>query len=104
MEDSDIIGADVVCSQRLREYFKSRVGKGFSFLVPFQEWLRANQDKTLKEACEAWKVISCESRCARLPIWPQFKYNAFIRKWFDENPGTDLAAAAKAWNEHKKQQ
>lgn len=53
--DISIIGTDIKCSQDLRAWFKSRLGKGFHFLVPFQQWLHDNPDKTLGEACAAYK-------------------------------------------------
>ena len=84
--DTTIIGTDIKCSQDLRAYFKVRLGKGFHFLVPFQQWLHDNPDKTLEDACAAYKEISRIARQERLPIWSQFKYNQFIREQFYEDP------------------
>lgn len=99
--DTTIIGTDIKCSQDLRVYFKDRLGKGFHFLVPFQQWLHENPDKTLGDACAAYKEISHRAREERLPIWPQFKYNQFIREQFDNDPAMTFEKAANNWNNLK---
>ena len=100
-KDSDIIGPNIICSQKLRAYFKERLGKGFHFLVPFQEWLHANPEKTLADACSVYPEISRIARTTRLPIWPQFKYNIFVREQFDKDPEMTLEKASQIWKEVK---
>lgn len=101
MQDSDIIGKDRKCSQELREFFKGRLGKGFHFIVPFQDWLHSNPEKTLGDACRVYPEISRAARTARLPIWPQFKYNQFIREQFEMDPAMTFEKAVRLWNEQK---
>ena len=102
--DITIIGTDIKCSQDLRTWFKIRLGKGFHFLVPFQQWLHDNPDKTLGDACAAYREISRMARQEeRLPIWPQFKYNQFIREQFDKNPEMTFKKAVSNWNKLKEQ-
>lgn len=100
-KDCDIIGPDIKCSQELRAYFKERLGKGFHFLVPFQEWLHANPDKTLADACSVYPGIARMVRTTRLPIWPQFKYNIFVREQFDKDPEMTLEKASQIWKDIK---
>jgi len=99
MKDTDIIGPNIKCSQELRAYFKESLGKGFHFLVPFQEWLHSHPDNTLGDACAVYKDIARKARTERLPIWPQFKYNIFIREQFDSDPEMTLEKAIKNWKE-----
>jgi len=101
--DGDIIGENIKCSQELRAYFKERIGKGFHFLVPFQEWLHSNPEKTLADACAVYKDIARMARSSRLEIWPQFKYNIFVREQFDKNPNMTLEKAIENWHIYKRE-
>ncbi|MFK7868672.1 MAG: DUF6434 domain-containing protein [Roseobacter sp.] len=44
-------------SQNVRRFFKSQVGDGFKFNIPFMDWMRQNTGKTLAEAVEAYKSM-----------------------------------------------
>ena len=44
--DDTLIEENIVCSQKHREYFESKLGKSFSFKVSFQKWLKENNGKT----------------------------------------------------------
>ena len=81
-----------------REYFMSKLGKGFSFKVSFQKWLKANAGKTYLDAVNAYKdIIKVKEK-----IDPQFEYNAYIKAFFSSCKGYTLSDAIKCWN-YKKQ-
>lgn len=40
------IEADFVCTEKHRAFFIETIGSSFSFLVPFQKWLKLNSGKT----------------------------------------------------------
>ncbi len=94
-----IIGENVVCSEKLREFFRREIGDSFSFGVPFQKWLRANPDKTLGEAVAAYREIKKDKN--KTDIDKQFEYNTYIRDFFADNKGLTLNDAIKCWKYKK---
>ena len=95
--DDALIEENIVCSEVHRAYFRQNIGKGFSFNVAFQKWLRSNSGKTYKEAVEAYRKISEDKKNGRPTIGRQFEYNAYIRDFFEDNPGRSLNDAIKCW-------
>ena len=95
--DETLIEENIVCSQTHREYFVSKLGKGFSFKVSFQKWLKANAGKTYLDAVNAYKdIIKVKEK-----IDPQFEYNAYIKAFFSSCRGYTLSDAIKCWNYKK---
>ena len=91
------IEADFVCSQKHREFFKREIGKGFSFNVQFQKWLKANGGKTYRDAINAYNKIMQAKKSSKTVIDKQFEYNTYIRDFFADNPGGKLDDAIKCW-------
>ena len=56
------IEPDFVCSERHRAFFKEKIGRGFSFNVAFQKWLKANTGKTYRDAVAAYDQILKEKK------------------------------------------
>ena len=79
------IEPDFVCSEVHRAFFRAQLGRGFSFNVAFQKWLKANAGRTYGEAA----------------IGRQFEYNAYIRAFFEANPGRPLDEAIRCWRRKK---
>ena len=52
-----LIENDFVCSEKHRAFFKEQIGKGFSFNVAFQKWLKSNAGKTYDDAINAYYQI-----------------------------------------------
>lgn len=104
--DDAPIGTGFVCSEAVRAYFVSRLGRRFTFKVAFQKWLKDNPEATFSDACSAYKkIVSADKERHRhghsTCIGPQFEYNAYVRAFFADNPGSTLADAIKCWK-HKK--
>lgn len=97
------IEPDFVCSETHRAFFKEKIGKGFSFNVGFQKWLKANTGKTYAEAVAAYHQLLAEKKSAPTAIDRQFEYNTYIRSFFAENQGLRLEDAIRCWK-HKKSQ
>lgn len=97
IKDETIIEENIICSQKHREYFVSKLGKGFSFKVPFQKWLKANAGKTYLEAVNAYKDVIKEKQ----EIDPQFEYNAYVKAFFSTCKGYNLNDAIRCWNYKK---
>ena len=51
--DDTIIEENIRCSENHRAYFISKLGKGFTFKVSFQKWLKQNHGKTYLDAVQA---------------------------------------------------
>lgn len=96
-----LIENDFICSEKHRALFKQNVGKGFSFNVAFQKWLKANTGKTYKEAVEAYEKILIDNKKAKSTISKQFEYNTYIRDFFEDNKGRSLNDAIKCWTYKK---
>lgn len=90
-----------VCSQVHREFFKAHIGKSFSFNVAFQNWLKTHAGATYEEAIIAYGVIIEEKKHRKTTIDKQFKYNTYIRDFFEDNPGKALDDAIRCWKYKK---
>ncbi len=99
--EDTVIEPDFVCSEKHRAFFKAKIGKGFSFNVMFQKWLKNNSGKTYKDAIEAYCRISDEKKKSKTTIDRQFEYNTYIRDFFEDNKGKSLADAIACWKYKK---
>lgn len=95
------IESNFVCSEKHRAFFKEQIGKSFTFIVPFQKWLKANAGKTYREAIQAYYKIIEQNKTEKLPIDSQFEYNTYVRAFFADNQGKSLQDAIKCWNYKK---
>lgn len=95
------IESDFVCTERHRAFFKSQIGKSFSFNVVFQKWLKNNAGRTYKEAVAAYYQILEDKKKRKSKIEKQFEYNTYIRDFFTYNPGKSLEDAIRCWKYKK---
>ena len=87
------------CSEDKREFFEKEIGKGFSFKVKFQKWLKENPDKTYEDAINAYHEL--QNSKEKTKIDKQFQYNQYIRDFFEDNEDETLKDAIKCWNYKK---
>ncbi len=99
--EDTIIEPDIVCSEKHRAFFTEKIGKGFSFNVLFQKWLKSNAGKTYKDAVDAYYRILEEKKKGKATIDKQFEYNTYIRDFFEANPGRSLEEAIVCWKYKK---
>lgn len=99
--EETLIERDVVCSEKHRAFFAAKIGKRFSFNVPFQKWPKANAGKTYGDALRAYEQIIAERKKEKPAIDGQFEYNQYIRDFFAENPGRTLQEAILCWKYKK---
>ncbi len=97
-----LIEENFVCSEKHRAFFKEQIGSHFSFLVPFQKWLKNNAGKTYEDAIHAYHQILEEKKTSTAKIDKQFEYNTYIRDFFKDNKGKSLDEAIRCWK-YKKQ-
>ena len=95
------IEAEIVYSEKLRAFFHERIGKSFSFNVPFQKWLKENAGKTYGDAIPAYYRVLEEKKRKKTTIGRQFEYNTYIRDFFADNRGKSLADAVVCWKYKK---
>lgn len=93
------LGEDFRCSEDKREFFEGHIGKGFRFKVKFQKWLKANPDKTYRDAIDAYHEIQNSNE--KTEIGKQFQYNQYIRDFFENNDDKSLEDAIKCWKYKK---
>lgn len=96
-----VIEKDFICSERHRQFYKEQIGPSFSFLVPFQNWLKTNAGKTYQESIEAYYQIREEKKIKKNSIDQQFEYNTYIRDFFLDNKEKSLQDAIKCWKYKK---
>ena len=99
--ESSLIEPNFVCSEKHRAFFKEKIGKGFSFNVAFQKWLKNNTGKTYAKAIAAYYLILEEKKNGKTIIDKQFEYNTYIRDFFEHNKGYPLSDAIKCWKYKK---
>ena len=93
------IGDNFKCSEDKREFFEKEIGKGFKFKVKFQKWLKANPDKSYRDAIDAYHEI--QNSKEKTTIDKQFQYNQYIRDFFKANDDKSLDDAIKCWKYKK---
>ena len=101
LTEGTVIEPNIVCSEKHRAFFSEKIGKSFSFNVPFQKWLKANAGKTYGDAIRAYYRILEEKKQVKAEIGGQFEYNTYIRDFFADNPGKSLHDAIVCWNYKK---
>ena len=101
LTENTVIEPNIVCSEKHRAFFSEKIGKSFSFNVPFQKWLKANAGKTYGDAIRAYDRILEEKKLTKTEIGGQFEYNTYIRDFFADNPGKNLHDAIICWNYKK---
>ena len=101
LTEDTVIEPNIVCSEKHRMFFCEKIGKGFSFNVPFQKWLKTNAGKTYGDAIRAYDRILEEKKQTKTEIGGQFEYNTYIRDFFADNPGKSLHDAILCWNYKK---
>ena len=101
LTEDTVIESNIVCSEKHRAFFSEKIGKSFSFNVPFQKWLKANAGKTYSDAIRAYYRILEEKKLTKTEIGGQFEYNTYIRDFFADNPGKSLHDAIVCWNYKK---
>jgi hypothetical protein len=93
------LGENFRCSEDKREFFECHIGKGFKFKVKFQKWLKANPDKTYRDAIDAYYEI--QNSGEKSEIGRQFQYNQYIRDFFEDNEDKSLDDAIRCWKYKK---
>ena len=99
--EDTVIEAEIVYSEKLRAFFRERIGKSFSFNVPFQNWLKENAGKTYGDAIPAYYRVLEEKKRTKTAIGRQFEYNTYIRDFFADNRGKNLTDAIVCWKYKK---
>ncbi len=99
--ENTTIEENIVCSEKHRAFFKEKIGKGFSFNVTFQKWLKNNAGKTYDDAVKAYYQILEEKKKGKTTIDKQFEYNTYIRDFFEDNKGKKLEEAIICWKYKK---
>ncbi len=99
--EDTVIEAEIVYSEKLRAFFRERIGKSFSFNMPFQKWLKENAGKTYGDAIPAYYRVLEEKKRKKTAIDRQFEYNTYIRDFFADNHGKNLTDAIVCWKYKK---
>ena len=93
------LGENFKCSEDKRAFFENEIGSGFKFKVKFQKWLKANPEKTYRDAVAAYHEI--QNSDEKTEIGKQFQYNRYIRDFFKNNGDKSLDDAIKCWKYKK---
>ena len=93
------LGENFKCSEDKRAFFEKEIGSGFKFKVKFQKWLKANPEKTYRDAVAAYHEI--QNSDEKTEIGKQFQYNRYVRDFFKNNDDKSLDDAIKCWKYKK---
>lgn len=93
------LGENFKCSEDKRAFFEKEIGSGFKFKVKFQKWLKANPERTYRDAVAAYHEI--QNSDEKTEIGKQFQYNRYIRDFFKNNDDKSLDDAIKCWKYKK---
>lgn len=93
------LGENFKCSEDKRAFFEKEIGSGFKFKVKFQKWLKANPERTYRDAVAAYHEI--QNSGEKTEIGKQFQYNRYIRDFFKNNDDKSLDDAIKCWKYKK---
>lgn len=104
IDEATTIEPNFVCTERHRAFFTEKIGKGFTFPVAFQKWLKENTGKTYQDAIDAYYRILEEKKKGGTKIDRQFEYNTYIRDFFSANAGKSLDEAITCWKYKKSRQ
>lgn len=94
------IEENFVCTEIHRAFYKEHIPT-FSFLVPFQKWLKSNAGKTYQDSINAYFQILEEKKKNKGEIDAQFEYNTYIRDFFKDNQDKTLKEAIDCWKYKK---
>lgn len=76
------IESPFVCSEVHRKFYKDITDNSFSFIVPFQKWLKQNTGKTYQDSIAAYYQILIEKKNSPKKIDVPFEYNTYVRDFF----------------------
>ena len=89
-----VIPEGLVLSRGLRDWFIAEVGPGFRANEALRRFLAEGSGRTLGDALDCYLA----TRDVPAPaIGEQFEYNAFVRAWWERNPGGTTEALRSAW-------
>jgi len=84
-------------TQNMRRFMKEHI-PGFTFSIPFMDWMKANVGKTLADAVEEAKRIAAEKKAGKKqPDQPHNQFNAYTRAYFVAVPDGTQAELRKLW-------
>lgn len=96
-----LIGPNFKCTQVHRKFFQTVIGPKFHFSTAFQNFLKANPDKTFQDAVDYWQAEQPkkQDKNYQTNIGRQFEFNQFIRDYFSDtaNKGKTHKDAVEAW-------
>ena len=95
LNDDTVITDSYRNSQNVRRYFKARVGENFKFNIAFMEWMKANEGKTLADACAAYVELRSSTKQTRIKDHNQ--YNQYMRDFLADNPSMGPADVRRIW-------
>lgn len=98
---SDLIEENFKCTEIHRAFYKEHINSSFHFNVDFQKWLKNHPGQTYHDSILAYQRILADKRQKKTTIGKQFKYNTYIRDFFEENPNKSLSEAIKCWHYKK---
>lgn len=96
-----VIDENMVCSETLRAFYKEQIGDTFTFIVPFQKWLKENPGKTVQDSILAYYQLLDEKKKNKVSIDQQFEYNTYIRDFFHNNKDKTFQQAIQCWKYKK---
>lgn len=103
LELESLIPQNYTNDETHREFFRNQIGLHFKFNVQFMNWMKENRGKKrYSDAVIEWnRLLNEKNDGIQYEIGTQFKYNAYTRAFFADNPGKSKSDCIKCWNYKK---
>lgn len=93
-----VIDAAYSNGPNVRAFFVGEIGPRFRFTLTFMNWMKANTGRTMGDAAAEWLAQEAARKAGATQAIPASnQWNAYMRAFFDDNPGASLKDARAAW-------
>lgn len=86
-------------TQNVRRFFHSEIGKSFKFNIEFMAWIKANNGKTLADACIEYREMKQREAGPNFQskIEPHNQFNQYTRDFLADHPTLGMDDVRRVW-------
>ncbi|MEP5152601.1 DUF6434 domain-containing protein [Planktotalea sp.] len=86
-------------TQNVRRFFTSELGANFKFNIEFMAWFKANEGKTLADACAEYRAMKQRQADPNFQskIEPHNQFNQYTRDFLQDNPDLGMNDVRRVW-------
>lgn len=86
-------------TQNVRRFFQEQLGESFKFNIEFMAWMKANEGKTLSDACDEYRAMKQREADPNFQskIAPHNQFNQYTRDFLADNPALGMDDVRRVW-------